>query len=233
MPSIDAICFDLDDTLCVPEWSDHEFHNKVFERTNIDPKFSPRDLRAIDPDEIEPAENITEFYTNLYRATIRNIDTEINPDSPLIEELGKQAGDLYDPTAVKFREGAKELLEYVGEHYQIGLITNGKRETQRTKLQKLGLTERFDTTVICGPSQGIDGKPALEPFEMALADLSTSADKTIHVGDSHGEDIIGANKAGIKSVWVPMNRSHEEVTSEPDPAPTYRVKSLTELHTII
>lgn len=242
MPSVDAVCFDLDETLCVSEWSDREFNNEVFERAGVDTIFSPSDLRAISPDDIKResndnefsgADNITEFYTNLYRATVRSIDTDIDPDSPLIDELGELAGDLYDPTAVKFREGAKETLAYVREQYKVGLITNGKRETQTAKLKKLGITDTFDTTVICDPNRGVDGKPVRDSFEIALADLSTSAEKTIHVGNSHGEDVVGAHNAGFQSVWVPMNRPHEELPAAPDPAPTYRVQSLTDLLTII
>lgn len=101
------------------EQSDHEFHTEVFERAGVDAIFSPTDLRAIDPDDIEPAEDITEFYTNLYRAAVDNIDASIDPDSPLIEELGEAAGDLYDPTAVTFRQGAREALEYVRERYKV------------------------------------------------------------------------------------------------------------------
>jgi putative hydrolase of the HAD superfamily len=233
MPSVEAVCFDLDDTLCVSKWSDHEFNSEIFKRTDTDPIFSPSDLRSVNPKDIESAENVAEFYTNLYRATVRNIDTDVDPNSPLIEKLGKLAGDLYEPTAVTFRKGAEETLKYVRKHYTVGLITNGKRETQTTKLKKLGIIDTFDTAVICDPNWGIDSKPAQEPFEMALADLSTSTENTLHIGDSHGEDVLGAHNAGFQSVWAPINRSHEELPSEPDPAPTYRVKSLTDLLTII
>lgn len=233
MSSVDAVCFDLDGTLCVSERSDRQFTGEVFERAGIDPIFSPADLRAVDPADVEPAENITEFYTNLYRATVSDIDVDVDPESRLVEELGELAGDLYDPTAVTFREGAEETLAYVRERYEVGLITNGKRETQTTKIEQLGLTGTFDTTVICDPGRGIDGKPAREPFEMALADLSTSAGKTMHVGDSLGEDVRGARNAGVQSVWVPMNRPHEALPAEPDPTPTYRVNSLADLRTVI
>lgn len=233
MPSVGAVCFDLDGTLCVSERSDREFTDEVFERAGVDAIFSPSDLRAVDPDDVEPAGNVTEFYTNLYRATVRDVDAEIDPDSPLVEELGALAGDLYDPTAVTFREGAEEALDYVRERYEVGLITNGTRETQTTKLEKLGITGTFDATVICDPSRGIDGKPAREPFETALADLSTSAESTLHVGDSHGEDVQGAHDAGFQSAWAPVNRPHEELPSEPDPAPTYRVEWLADLRTVV
>lgn len=244
MPSVAAVCFDLDGTLCDSELSDREFNDEVFERAGIDPIFAPRELRAVDPGDIERERrlrssardstgDVTEFYTNLYRATVRSIDADIEPESPVLEELGEIAGDLYDPTAVTFREGAEETLRYAREHYPVALITNGKRETQTTKLEELGIEYAFDTTVICDPNRGIDGKPAPEPFETALADLATSAEDTLHVGDSHREDVLGAHNAGLQTVWAPVNRPHEELPSEPDPTPTYQVESLGDLRAIL
>ena len=151
----------------------------------------------------------------------------------VVDELGELAGDLYDPTAVTFREGAEDTLAYVREHYLVGLITNGTRETQTAKLEKLGLVDAFDATVVCDPDRGIDAKPAREPFEVALADLSTSAGRTMHVGDSHPEDVRGAQRAGFQSVWAPVDRPHEELPADPDPAPTYRVRSLADLLAIV
>lgn len=244
MSPVDAVCFDLDGTLCESELSDHEFNKRVFNRADIDPLFSPEELRAIDPKDIEyererrsnserSTADMAEFYTNLYRATVRSIDTDIEPESSLVEELGEIAGELYDPTAVTFRNEAEDTLQYVCERYKVGLITNGREETQRAKLEKLGIADSFETTVICDPENGISGKPTSEPFEIAMANLSTKAKKTIHIGNTHGEDILGGHNAGLQTVWAPVSRPHEEYPTDPDPAPTYRVESLTELRSIL
>ncbi|MFB6189750.1 MAG: HAD family hydrolase, partial [Halapricum sp.] len=234
--SVAAVCFDLDDTLCVSARSDAEFHAEVFDRVGVDPIVTPRELRAVPPAAIErestgntDLDGIAEFYTKLYRAAVRTAETDVSPDSPLIEALGRAAGALYDPTAVEFRAGAEATLEYVRDRYEVGLITNGTRETQTTKLDQLGIAGAFETTVFCDPARGIDGKPAREPFELALEGLSASAERTLHVGDSHGEDVLGAHNAGLQSAWAPLDRPHVEPPTDPEPAPTYRVPSLTDL----
>ena len=102
-----------------------------------------------------------------------------------------------------------------------------------TKLEKLGIADAFDTTIICDSSRGIDSKPAQQPFEMTLTGLSTRAKMTIHIGDSYGEDILGAYNMGLQSVWAPIDRPHEELQTDLDPAPTYQVESLDGLYTII
>jgi hypothetical protein len=37
----EAICFDLDSTLCLSTQSDHKIHAQVFEQAGIEPLFSP------------------------------------------------------------------------------------------------------------------------------------------------------------------------------------------------
>jgi FMN phosphatase YigB (HAD superfamily) len=245
MSSVEAVCFDLDGTLCLPERSDHEFHSEVFDRAGVDPIFTPSDLRAVDSAAIEreagpvgPAatpdgDGLSAFFTKLYRATLRSIETDVDPESPLVDELGVIAGDLYDPTAVRLREGAPETLEYVSEHYEVGLVTNGTRETQRWKLETLGIAETFDTTVFCDPDRGIESKPDPEPFELAVASLSVGPEELLHVGDSHREDVVGAEVAGLESAWVPVDRPHENLPADPHPAPSYRLSSLPALRSII
>lgn len=233
MPAVDAVCFDLDGTLCLPERSDREFLRAVFEEVGTDPLFTPADLRAIDAEDLGPAEDVTEFYTNLYRATLHEVDAPASPDDPIVEELGTAAGDLYDPAAVRFREGAADALEYARRRYEVGLITNGTRETQQTKLEALGVADAFDAILVCDPDRGIPAKPAPEPFELALNRLGTTAETTVHVGDTLGEDVAGAHEAGLRSVWVPTNRPHEEHPADPEPAPTHRIRSMADLPEIL
>lgn len=233
MPSVEAVCFDLDDTLCRADQSDHEIHRAVFERAGIDPLFTPADLRAVDPDEIPIAESQSEFYTNLYRATISRLENDDVVDPSLLVELGEITTEVVDETAVSFRPGAREALEYARGRYDVGLITNGGEEIQVAKLETLGIPDVFDVTVFCDPRSGIDPKPASVPFERALSELAASPERTMYVGDSYGEDVVGAHGAGLRSVWAPPGRSHEEYPADPDPSPTHRLESMTELSTVL
>lgn len=233
MPPIEAVCFDLDGTLCVPRQTDAAFLQAVFEYAGTDHLFTAADLRDIEPGDIEPSPTITEFYTDLYAEAVRRGDADLDPDSPLVEELGRVAGRLYDETAVRFREGADEALAHARDRYRLGLITNGNRDTQRAKLGALGVEDDFDVTVICDPAQGLSGKPALEPFDIALTELGTPAETTVHVGNTHSEDVTGAHEAGLQSIWVPTDRPHEVHPDDPDPSPTHRVDSLADLPAIL
>lgn len=233
MSDVDAVCFDLDSTLCVSNQSDSEIHRDVFERAGIDPIFTPADIRAVDSADVETAETDAEFYANLYRATVSNLSTDLDIDSSLLVELGEITTEVVDETDVSFRPGAEDALEYASEHYEVGLITNGGERIQTAKLETLGVADVFDVAVFCDPNRGIDPKPAREPFERALSGLSTSAETTMYIGNDHSCDVVGAHLAGLQSVWVPLSRPHETYPSAPDPAPTHRLESLAELSTVL
>lgn len=153
MSKIDAVCFDLDSTLCFSDQSDRTIHRAVFERAGIDPLFAPADVRAVDTTAIETAANDAEFYTNLYRTVLEDRPTETVIDPSLLVTLGEITADVVDETAVSFRPGAKDALEYARERYALGLITNGSERTQRVKLESLGIADVFDVTVFCDPDQ--------------------------------------------------------------------------------
>jgi putative hydrolase of the HAD superfamily len=82
----------------------------------------------------------------------------------------------------------------------IGLVTNGPAETQRRKIDLLGLSEVVDFAVVSGEF-GVE-KPDPRIFAEALRLGEESAEETVFVGDSAEYDIAGARAAGIRSVWV-------------------------------
>jgi len=229
MPSPEAVLFDLDSTLCLSDQSDEEIHGAVFDRVGVEPFFTVADVRGVDSSEIPTAHSEREFYEHLYRAVVADVGGEPSH----VPALAEATVDVVDETAVSFREGAREALEYARERYEVGLVTNGGEETQREKLERLGIADAFDVTVFCDPANGVDPKPATEPFERALSALEASAERAVYVGDSHGADVVGAHRAGLQSVWAPPNRPHEEYPSDPDPAPTHRLESLADLPRVV
>lgn len=233
MAVLEAVCFDLDSTLCVANQSDEEIHRAVFERAGIEPLFAPADVRAVDPGDIEVAQTVPEFYTNLYRAVLDRQPDRDGVAPGLLQELGQITADVVDETDVSLREGAMAAVESAGERYQLGLITNGSEEIQTRKLERIGLLDAFDTMVFCDPAAGIDPKPSTVPFERALRDLGTGPGATVHVGDSHGADVVGARRAGLTSVWVPHARAGSVQPATPDPAPDHQLDSLGELSTVL
>lgn len=91
-------------------------------------------------------------------------------------------------------------------------------------LRGLGIADFFATVTISSLAKA--AKPAPRIFEAALEKHAMDPEDALHVGDSLREDVEGARKAGLSSVWI--NREAQTV-----PAKTPAIQSLTELPALI
>jgi putative hydrolase of the HAD superfamily len=118
-------------------------------------------------------------------------------------------------------------LEALKGKYQLLLLTNGSPDLQHTKLAITPeLVPYFDFIVISGDYGR--GKPDPGIFEHALSLTGFKKEEVIMVGDNLMTDILGANTAGIKSVWI--NRHNKERN---EVVPTFEIQHLQELFPII
>ena len=223
MSPYDAICFDLDRTLCEPTQDADALLAAAFEGVDCEPFCTPADLRAAVPS-LPTAETDREFYENLFAEAARRADA----DPALAAALADRYLEVQDPTAVRFRPGARTALEYARERADVALITNGGRPTQTRKLRALGIEDAFDVRVFTEPSAGIFPKPDAAPFEYALSELGAAPDAAIHVGDSLHADVAGANAMGLDSAWIDLGEGRTD-----EHEPTYELSSLEALESIV
>ncbi|GAB3675885.1 HAD family hydrolase [Halopiger thermotolerans] len=226
MSGYDAICFDLDHTLCEPTRDPAALLEAAVDRAGCEQFCTPADLRAAIPD-LPTAESDLEFYEHLFTEVARRADRDVDPETP--SRLARAYLEETDPTAVQFRPGAERALERARERGQVALITNGGRETQTQKLRALGIEDTFDVRVFTEPSAGIHPKPDAAPFEHALAELEATPDGTIHVGDSLHADVAGANAMGLDSAWIATDGG----VDRGEHRPTYELPSLEAFETIV
>lgn len=124
---------------------------------------------------------------------------------------------------------AEDLLNYCRERgYILGLVTNGRKEIQYGKIDLLGLRGYFKSIVISG-EVGIS-KPDPEIYRLALERLGTTADETLFIGDHPVNDIWGAGKAGMETVWLKRNHAWD---GKLDVHPWKTIDELDELKDII
>lgn len=111
-----------------------------------------------------------------------------------------------------FPNAIETLEELKKDGYALHIITNGFREVQFIKLEKSGLRPYFDI-ILCSEDVGHQ-KPAKIVFDRALELANTTADKSIMIGDSYHADILGAERAGLKSILFDPHSEHREGTHE-------------------
>jgi len=115
------------------------------------------------------------------------------------------------------------VLTELAEKYRLALISNGAPDLQQYKLDSSGLEHYFETVVISGVV-GIR-KPEPGIFHILLDKLQLKADETIVIGNGRNTDILGAQRANIKAIW--LNRDNSDYDS--DIVPEYQIKNLTQL----
>ncbi|WP_366480848.1 HAD family hydrolase [Ornithinibacillus hominis] len=150
-----------------------------------------------------------------------------------LEGLGIKDADLAQELAKAFPEHRKNVpyvyadtytvLDELKDHYALYMLTNGAPSLQRTKLALSPRLEKYFTRVFISGDFGI-GKPDPSIFKYVLDSIGITSDDAIMVGDNLNTDILGANRVGMRNVWI--NRNGLE---EADVLPTYEIKNLTEL----
>ena len=96
--------------------------------------------------------------------------------------------------------GAVELLSHLKPHAKIGVVTNNVRREQVEKLRFCGLDGLVDV-LVTSEDVGV-AKPDPAIFHAALEQLECTPDQVVMVGDSWENDIVGASRVGIRSVWL-------------------------------
>lgn len=125
-------------------------------------------------------------------------------------------------------EDTFRVLDQLKPHYQLLLLTNGSPQLQQTKLEITPeIAPYFDHIVISGAFG--KGKPDPEIFHYALSKFDLSAEDVLMVGDNLMTDILGAEQAGIRSVWI----NREQKQPHHSIIPTYEIKQLDELFPIL
>ncbi|AZE86540.1 2-haloalkanoic acid dehalogenase [Pseudomonas orientalis] len=113
---------------------------------------------------------------------------------------------------------AEPMLKALRQHFLLGVITNGNADVQR-----VGLADYFHFA-LRAEDIGI-AKPDARLFQEALQRGGVDASAAVHVGDHPGDDIAGAQQAGLRAVWFNPGAKAWEADKRPDA----EIRSLTEL----
>jgi FMN hydrolase / 5-amino-6-(5-phospho-D-ribitylamino)uracil phosphatase len=109
-------------------------------------------------------------------------------------------------------------LDSITSQYKLGLITNGNSYPE-----KCGLSGYFSFTVYAHDYGTVKPDPKL--FQIALEVSNCKASEMVHVGDSLENDVSGAIRAGLYTIW--LNREGQDFVG--DIQPHAEIRSLYDL----
>lgn len=123
--------------------------------------------------------------------------------------------------ASQMYDGVENILNELKGEYKLSIITNGLKEVQRPRLDRLGLTKYFDSIVV-SDEVGV-AKPHIRYFEHSYKSIPNppQIDKIMVVGDNLKSDIIGGNNFGANTCWV----SHGKM-NDTDIEPHYTITTI-------
>ena len=203
-----AILFDLDDTLF-----DHR-HASAIALAAMHAAHAP-DL-PFEAFAIRHAEVLERFHQRFLAGELSLDDARVARmqtlfarfDRPLDAATAGRAASLYREHHQANRRlvaGARELLEVLGDHCRLGIVTNNRTLEQTEKLRALNISGYFDTVVISEDVGVIKPDPRI--FAIALERIGAQPREAVFIGDSWDNDIGGALSAGMAAVW--FNRDDE------------------------
>lgn len=97
----------------------------------------------------------------------------------------------------------KSILELGKEsNVKLGIITNGPSAHQWSKIKALGVERWIDKENIIVSGDYSINKPDVRIFEIMQEKLQLPIDSLYYIGDLLENDIVGANNAGWKAIWI-------------------------------
>ena len=227
---IKAVFFDLDGTLCDSDTAWSIAQREIFQL-----------LHEHYPDVSE--ETLTEAWRTVHQEFFKQLNAgkrsmaEVRDSrfQCLFRELGlpvdKVMEELSDFFCLRYLTSLRlyddvAILEKL-HTYHVGIITNGAHDehtdSQLSKVRHLGLSERIQSLTISGEI-GVR-KPRVEIFKVACERADVLPEEAVFVGDTIQNDIVGANRAGMTSVFI--DRKSDVLTPETaDEQPDYSISNL-------
>lgn len=221
MPTLQAIVFDLDDTL---------YPEKSYILSAFQAVATWTETRLSIPRQRGFAE-----LASLYEAGVsgNTFDCWLSSHGFSPEDWVPELVKVYrrhDPRIAPY-DGVAEMLGRLRGRFRLGLVSDGYLEAQKKKLASLRIGEFFDIVVFSDEWGREAWKPSPIPFQAALKELKVAGAEAVYVADNPVKDFLGARRAGM---WTVRVRRPEGVYSRLEPssadhAPHVEISSLDQL----
>lgn len=121
--------------------------------------------------------------------------------------------------------GALENLKYLQKKYELFLITLGKPEIQRQKIESLQISQFFREILVVKSGHQSDKSD----FFQTVAERYRSQDSTLSIGNRRHTDIRLAKLRGLQTCLFDYGEHHSEQPEQPADHPDYLVRNHFEL----
>lgn len=195
MTSVDAILFDLDDTL---------YEERGYVLSGLKAAASPL-AQLVSRPETEIYALLLDLFRDGGRDRIFNraLGHLGQAQSPQIVDDLVAAYRGHRPV-IDFYPGVAAMLDRLRHSHRLAVVTDGLGQMQRAKADALGLARRVDHIVYTWEIG--HPKPSPEGFVAALERMGIPPGRAVIVGDNPSHDLAAAAKIGMRAVRVRSGR---------------------------
>ncbi len=220
---VKGVIFDLDDTL----YPERGYVRSGFEAVG---KWMAENEKV---DAHEIADRLFAFF-EAHEPAIDRLTEEMFSDSSELERVKAGALKVYreHKPVISLYDGASELIERLKEKgIKVGIITDGRPEGQRAKLEALGLTYAVDDFIITDELGGPQfHKPCDIAFRILQRKWGIPFEQMVYVGDNLTKDFLAPSQLGMQSVFVEHPEGvHYTDGGEPQNLTIRRIGSVTDV----
>lgn len=184
LQDLEAVVFDLDDTL---------YREKDYVRSGY------RAVAAGFPQ----VENMAQKLWIAFEQRMPAIDVVLEAEGLATPENKEKALQLYRshlPQLV-LHPGVEQLLRRLAQQKKLGLITDGRPEGQRAKIQALDIAGFFEKIIITDELGGPEyRKPNERAFRLMQQMLDVPFEKMVYIGDNQKKDFIAPLALGMQVI---------------------------------
>lgn len=223
LDTIDAVVFDLDDTLIDTSGQLVPAALRVAAEAMV--------AAGIDADAATLHGHLVErasagLGADYFGTAVARFGTRDSASGEEIAARGRRAYLTADVGCPPLLPGAVSLLERLRDRARLFLVTAGDPDTQRRKVTRLGIAPRFDEIRWVA---SVDGEDKFAALAALLDTHALTAERCVVVGDRVGGEIHDANRLGMISVWIRRGEFREREPRNQGEVPGHVVRDVAEL----
>ena len=182
---LQVIIFDMDDTL----YSEKEYIKSGY-----------HEISKIFPNPEYTEKRLWQLFCEGDKA----IDEYLVQENQFTQELKEKCLNIYrfQVPDIHLYDGVGEMLKELKKQHQLGLITDGRPEGQKAKIEVLELEGVFDEIIITDELGGSKfRKPNPKSFQIIAERFHADYNQMCYIGDNIAKDFIAPQRLGMKCIW--------------------------------
>ncbi len=137
---------------------------------------------------------------SVFEKIIFSIDNKYSGDIRAMVSEFSLLFRIYTTQSLKIYPHVITMLETLSNNVTLAIISNTQRHFTLPELKKFGIEKFFNTILFSSDARA--SKPNPKIFNTLLNTMNINPEQTVYIGDNFLDDIWGAQRVGMKTIWI-------------------------------